>query len=185
MSPWEFAGGSLRRLAIGAGCAIPFAVWILTGNVWLGIVTFVAVIVVMKQVANLFGSSSGDMDAWLDSVSGCPYRSASESSGIALDIHARIIHLTQNFGGKQGQVTKAYPFEQVRDAHFGERSASPPVLGGHELMKVGSKLDAMAIRLDVADPDYPRWLIRLPPNDPLGLSGWLELLREKLAPEAL
>jgi len=183
MTPWEFAGGTLRRLAIGIGCAIPFGVWILSGNAWLGVGTFVVVIVVLKQVANLFGSRAGDMDAWLDSVSGCPYRAASENSGIAIDIHARIIHLTQNFGKQQGQVAKAYAFEQVRDAHFGDSTASPPVLGGHEIMKIGSKLDAIAIRLDVADPDPPRWLIRLPPNDPLGLSGWLELLREKLTPE--
>jgi hypothetical protein len=182
MTPWQFAGGSLRRLAIGVGCAIPFGVWILTGNVWLGIATFAVFLVLAKNAGNLLRGETADMEAWLESVRRCPYRSASESSGIALDITTHTIYLTQKFG-KEGQVAKAYPFDQVRDAHFGEGSASPPVLGGHELMKVGSRLDTMALRLDVADPDHPRWLIRLPPNDPLGLAGWVELLREKLAPD--
>jgi hypothetical protein len=52
-------------------------------------------------------------------------------------------------------------------------------------MKIGTRLDTMALRLDVADPTHPRWLIHLPPTDPLGIPGWLELLREKLTPQQL
>lgn len=142
MTPWEFAGGSLRRLAIGIGCAIPFGVWILTGNALLGAATFVVFLIIATRMGNLFRSNAPDMDGWLDSVSRCQYRSASQSSGIALDITTHTIHLTQNAGKPQGQLAKSYPFNHIRDA----------------------QPEAIALRVDVADPAHPHWHINLPSN---------------------
>lgn len=161
LTPRAFFGGTARRLAIALGCAIPVAVWIVTGNWLLGVAAFAIVLVLARQLRSLFGLGGGaDMDAWREGVRRCIYVASSEDSGIAIDVSAHRIHLTQNFGKPHGQVARSYAIADIRNA-----AAAPA-----------------GIRLTIADPDHPQWLIHLRPDDPLGIPGWLDLLEEKRTP---